>query len=74
MIKDEKIIVVGALLFAAIIIAIVASLWDSNSNTDPRNGWVYIDNSSTYKTCDGTTLVYSKHNAISVIPNSPECM
>ena len=67
-------VLVAVLLAVAIVTAIVASVSTIEENdTDPRNGWVHIDNSVVSKTCDGTTLVYSGNNGVSTIPDSPEC-
>ena len=56
-----------------------------SSNTDPRKGWVMVeegdinDNEKPYiaKKCDGTTLLYwaagYRKGGISAVPNSPEC-
>lgn len=41
-------------------------------NADPRRGWVYVAG-NVDKICDGPTLVYDKHGALAIVPNSPEC-
>jgi hypothetical protein len=55
--------------FIAMIIVTVTD--DSEHNTDPKKGIVWIGSIS--KRCDGTTLIYNG-DGTQLVMNSPECM
>jgi len=63
-----KKIAIGLALIAASL-----TLTSCSKNQEVKDGPVFIDDTSITKSCDGTTLIYSKPYALAIIPNSPEC-
>jgi hypothetical protein len=68
----EEVYIFGILLIPLIVIFVTATACDSEENTDPKKGIVWVGNSIT-KRCDGTTLIYNGEGT-SAILNSTECM
>lgn len=54
-----------------IVMIILTVTDDSEHNTDPKKGIVWIGSIS--KRCDGTTLIYNGKGT-QLVMNSPECM
>jgi hypothetical protein len=43
---------------------------------DPRDGWVEIRGMNVFRTCDGSTMVYTQgrsNGGVAAVPNAPEC-
>jgi len=59
-------------IFPLIALSVLSLSACKPSNKDPKTGVVDITD-YLWKRCDGTTLIYGKLNALSTIPNSPEC-
>ena len=60
-------------LISLVVIVSTLALTSCSKNEEVKNGPVFIEDTSITKSCDGTTLIYSKPYAIALIQNSPEC-
>jgi hypothetical protein len=67
----DEVYIFGIFLVPLIAIFIIANACDSEKNTDPRKGVVWIG--SVTKRCDGTTLIYNGEGT-QLVMNSQECM
>jgi hypothetical protein len=66
--RDQLTPLLWTVTITAFLVAIFLSGSDTNQNTDPHKGIVYLAGGYS-KLCDGTTLVYTS----GVVANSPEC-
>jgi hypothetical protein len=67
----DEVYIFGIISIPLIAGFIIAASCDSEDNTDPKKGIVWIG--SVTKRCDGTTLIYNGEGT-QLVMNSPECM